>query len=101
MYDDEVWTRPAAERPAAQQPGMAEMLQMLVEDRRRQDEELAEERRRRDDELAEEQRRRDKEVQLLKQMVDERTPGQSAYQHKSKVDQTRRERRHRIIFDNV
>ena len=44
----------------AEQTGLAEMLQMLVKDRRRRDEELAEER-----------RRHDEEVRLLRQMVEE------------------------------
>lgn len=54
-----------------EQTGLAEMLQMLVKDRRWRDEELAEERRRRSDELAEERMRHDEEVRLLRQMVEE------------------------------
>ena len=54
--------------------GVAEMMRLFLEDRKRREEELAEERRRREEELTHERRRREEEVQqqmqLLREMVE-------------------------------
>ena len=63
-----------AEEGTTSEMGVAEMMRLLLEDRKRREEELAEERRRREEEFAEERRRRDEEVrqqmQLLREMVE-------------------------------
>ena len=63
-----------AEEGTTSEMGVAEMMRLLLEDRKRREEELTEERRRREEEFAEERHRRDEEVrqqmQLLREMVE-------------------------------
>ena len=55
--------------------GVAEMMRLFLEDRKRREEELVEERRRREEEFAEERRRREEEVRQQMQLLRETMEG--------------------------